>query len=78
MNRERRSLRMDLQHRLILACAAIVLASVCVAEAFTFDAYGPIASPDNPVSVRMVKGSATWQRLGASMFYRLSFKVIKL
>ena len=48
--------------------------SVAGGESFTFDAYGSIATPDNPITVVMV-GGATPKRVGTVDSWQFSFKV---
>lgn len=52
------------------------LASVQAGEEFTFDAYGTAASPDNAITVVLI-GSATYQRVGASRYVNIAFRVLK-
>jgi hypothetical protein len=49
-------------------------ASVMGGESFTFDAYGTIASPDNPISVYLV-GDPTYSRIENFTEYFISFQV---
>lgn len=52
--------------------------SVMAKEAFVFDPYGSIASPDDPITC-VLDGGVTWSRAGArNDFFQVSFKVIAL
>lgn len=50
------------------------LDSVAVKESFTFDAYGTITTPVSPQTV-LLDGKPSYQRVGATMNYQISFKV---
>lgn len=52
-----------------------ILSSVRAGEGFTFDKYGTIAAPDNPLSAVLVGKSYAEQRENSAFKYRVSFRV---
>lgn len=49
------------------------LASINAGETFTLDPYGTVASPDNPINVKLVKGSRSIVREGLNNLLKVSF-----
>ena len=54
------------------------LDSVDAGEAFTFDAYGTSASPDNAISVELDSADYDVKRVDAIQYYTFTFKVREL